>query len=74
MNKKELRQQMNQFDVSDITWDILPAKKSATEVTITLKSESKFNLLKIYLAFKAMCEKLELQMGIEPDGDPDEKH
>lgn len=74
MNKKELRKQVNHFDVSDIEWEIHPSNKK-NEIKFTMKCETRFNNLKILLGLQAMIENMRTHMGIEElDGDPEDKH
>lgn len=51
------------FDCSDVTWEVLESKRS-DKVTIVLKSEGTFNLMKTYLALKMITEKIELELNI----------
>lgn len=51
------------FDCSDVTWEVEDSKRS-DQVKIILKSETKFNLLKTYLALKMITEKIELELNI----------
>lgn len=60
------------FDPSDITWEIAPSKRN-DRVTIVLKSEGSFNLMKIYLGLKMIAEKIELELNILEQAS-DEEH
>lgn len=51
------------FDASDVEYEVLPSKKR-TQVDIRLKSETDFNLIKIYLGLKSICDKIETELGI----------
>lgn len=51
------------FDCNDVTWEVLESKRN-DRVTIVLKSEGTFNLMKTYLALKMITEKIELELNI----------
>ncbi len=57
-----------QFDPSDVTWEIVDSKRT-DQITIVLKSEGKFNLMKTYLALKMICEKIEMELNILEDAE-----
>lgn len=63
MNKKELEEMETQFDTGDVTWEIEETKRADT-IKVVLKTETRFNLLKTYLALKMICEKIERELGI----------
>lgn len=56
------------FDPSDVTWEILDSRRT-DQITIILKSEGRFNLMKIYLALKMITEKIELELNIMEDAE-----
>lgn len=56
------------FDASDVEYDIKPSKKR-NEIDIRLKSESDFNLLKIYLSLMSICQKIETELNIMEDAE-----
>lgn len=58
------------FDCNDVTWEVVESKRN-DRVTIVLKSEGNFNLMKTYLALKMITEKIELELNImdETDGE-----
>jgi hypothetical protein len=51
------------FDASDVEFSI-ETSKSGREVRCVFKSESAFNLMKLYLALKEQVDKIEHEMGI----------
>lgn len=51
-----------QFDCSDVTWEVEDTKRNNV-VRITLKCDGRFNLIKIWLSLRMICEKLDTQMG-----------
>lgn len=63
-----MRMDAELFDASDVTWEIAPSKRN-DRVTIVLKSETSFNLMKIYLAIKMMSEKIETELNILEQAD-----
>lgn len=56
------------FDCSDVTWEILPSKRN-DQITIVMKCEGSFNLIKTYLSLKRMAEKIEQQLNIMDEAD-----
>lgn len=63
MNKRD-RTDLELFDPSDVTWEVLPTKRR-DRVTIQLtSSEGSMNVLKTYLALKLICDKIEAQLNI----------
>lgn len=51
------------FDISDVDYDFIKTK-SCREVVLRMKSGSKFNLFKAYLALKHYVERIETEIGI----------
>lgn len=72
MNRKELDKHTTQFDCSDVTWEIEESKRKDV-VKIILRTDTSFNLIKIWLALKYMCEKIDTQMGFMENADEDVK-
>jgi hypothetical protein len=59
------------FDASDVEWAVIETKRR-NKVNIELtSSEGSMNVVKIYLALKMICEKIEGQLNImdECDGE-----
>lgn len=57
------------FDCSDVTWEVIKSKRR-DQVTIVLKTEGSFSIMKTYLALQMICEKIEKEMHImEAEGE-----
>lgn len=51
------------FDTSDVTWEVVKSKRR-DQITLILKTEGSFSIMKTYLALQMICEKIELEMNI----------
>lgn len=51
------------FDISDVTVEFRPTR-NRRQVSLLLKSETDFNLMKYYLSLKTHLEQLETEIGI----------
>lgn len=52
------------FDPSDVTWEVLPSKRR-DEVLLRLKcTEGTMNVMKTYSSLLMIIEKMELELGI----------
>jgi hypothetical protein len=51
------------FDVEDVSFD-LPKSKNRCEVVIVMKSDTPFNLVKLFLALGKLHDQMENEMGV----------
>ncbi len=52
------------YDISDVEFEMYQPPKKRRHIYITLKSETDFNLVKLYLALKGYVEKIEEELNI----------
>ena len=64
MSKFEPLRDVEMFDTGDVTWEIDDKGKRRDIVKIVLKTDTSFNLVKVYLSLKMICKKIETQLGI----------
>lgn len=57
------------FDITGVSWDILPSKRR-DQVTLVLKChEGTMSVMKTYLALKMIAEKIELELNISAEAE-----
>lgn len=72
MNRRALREHTTQYDTGDVEWEVEESKR-ADVVKIILRTDSRFNLIKIWLTLRMIVEKLDAQMDFIDNADEDNK-
>jgi hypothetical protein len=72
VNRKALSDHTTQYDTGDVTWEVEETKR-ADVVKIILRTDSRFNLIKIWLTLRMIVEKMDAQMDFIDNADADNK-